>query len=87
MMIQTAIQPQQAEEAFSAKDITEISRIIQHTHTIYTEQLHEASFRLHQAQRSVNRATHEQHRLEKHLERIETFCEKHNIALHSEEKE
>lgn len=87
MASQTATDPTQIVEDFSTKDLTEISRIIQNTHAIYTEQLHEANFRLHQAQRGVNRATHEQHRLEKHLERIEDFCNKHNITLHSEEKE
>ncbi len=80
MAILTAVKPKRTEDTFSTKDIAEISRIIQSTHSIYTRQLHEA-------QRGVNRAIHEQHRLERHLTRIEDFCKKNNISLNGEEEE
>lgn len=81
MTIATQTAPRRLEEAFDGKDREEIRRIINNLHDTYEERLHHAQHDYHQAQRSANRASHEVHRLERHLDRITTFCNKHNIEL------
>lgn len=86
MAIKTKVSPRRREDTFLGKDRDEVDRIVRNMRRAYVDQLHEATFRYHQAQRQANRAAHEQHRIERHLERINAFCKQHNIPVTDEEK-
>lgn len=81
MAIRTQTVPRQPEEALDEQDRSKIHDIIAELRRSYHTRLSEAVFEHNQAERQVNRARHEIHRLERHLERINDFCKKHNIPL------
>lgn len=73
--------PDLVEEVLDEKDRTEIHRTITELRHTYLEQHTEALADYHQAERQANRKLHEVHRIERHLGRIEDFCNKNNIPL------
>ena len=72
--------PRTIEETFDDKDRTEIDRIISGLRQSYLERHTEALADYNKSQREVNRKLHEVIRIEKHLERIDAFCNKNNIS-------
>ena len=81
MAIRTQTIPTRLEESLDEKDRTQIHDIIYELRRSYLNRLNEAVFEHNRAQRQVNRAAHEMHRLERHLERMNDFCQKHNIPM------
>jgi len=81
MTLRTNAPPHRLEEEFDEKDREEINRIISELRHTYLERHTEALTEYNKAEREANRKLHEVDRLEKHLKRIEDFCNKNNIPL------
>lgn len=81
MALQTHGTPQRLKEVFDDKDRAEIHRIISELRHDYLERHTEALVAYNKAEREANRKLHEVDRLEKHLKRIEDFCNNNNIPL------
>jgi hypothetical protein len=79
--------PHRTEETFNESDRSEIHRIITDLRHTYLERHTEALAQYNKIAREANRKLHEVDRLEKHLKRIETFCETNNIPLHTATQE
>ncbi|MES2631281.1 MAG: hypothetical protein V4611_04980 [Patescibacteria group bacterium] len=84
MVLKTSTVPHHTEEVLDEKDRAEIHRIIADLRQTYIERHTEALSTYDQAEREANRALHEVHRVEKHLERIKDFCKKNGIPLEEE---
>ena len=84
MVLNTSAPPRRIEEEFDEKDRSEIHRIISELRHTYIEQHTEALTEYNKVERLANRKLHEVNRLEKHLQRIEDFCKKNNVALDNE---
>jgi len=81
MAILTQVTPKRYEEHFEGRDRDEIKRIIADLRDTYVERLHIAQRDYHQKVREANQMSHEVSRLQKHLDRMEEFCKKHNIDI------
>ena len=79
MAIQTKTAPQRLEEKFDERDRKEIHAIVAELKAQYDERLRETTTAYNKALHELNRVAHESQRLERHLDRINAFCTKHNI--------
>ncbi len=84
MVLKTNAAPRRIEEVFDDRDRSEIHRIISDLRRTYVERHTEALADYHKAERESNRKLHEVDRLERHLKRIEDFCNKNGIPLVNE---
>ena len=84
MVLKTNAPPRRTEEVFDDRDRSEIHRIISDLRRTYVERHTEALADYHKAERESNRKLHEVDRLERHLKRIEDFCNENNIPLVNE---
>ncbi len=67
-------------EELSTGDRTAIQLIVSDLRANYRDRLLQASKEFNDAQRELTRKQHEVHRLERHLKRIDDFCEKNNVT-------
>ncbi|MDB5163258.1 MAG: hypothetical protein JWO54_125 [Candidatus Saccharibacteria bacterium] len=84
MVIKTAIVPHHTEEVLDEQDREEVHRMIIALRQSYVERHTEALSTYHKIERDANRALHEVNRVERHLERINEFCNKNGIPFGNE---
>lgn len=63
------------------QDREKIHAIVANLKREYRERLDVIVRDYHAAQKSLNRASHEITRLERHLERVDDFCKQNNVRL------